>query len=91
MGKFFNEIPDFLVSWMEEQELFWVGSCPLSPDGHVNISPKGVRGSFHIVNANKVWYQDLTGSGKLMCSGSRSWPLMRRPRHRNHFTLAGKW
>ncbi|KIM86525.1 hypothetical protein PILCRDRAFT_64821 [Piloderma croceum F 1598] len=63
MGKFFDEIPEFLVSWIEEQELFWVGSCPLSPDGHVNISPKGVRGSFHIVNANKVWYQDLTGSG----------------------------
>jgi hypothetical protein len=64
MGKFFDEIPDFLVHWMEKQELFWVASAPLSPDGHVNISPKGVHGSFHIVNANKVWYQDLSGSGK---------------------------
>ena len=64
MGKFFDDIPDFLVGWMEEQEVFWVGSAPLSPEGHVNISPKGVRGSFHVVNANKVWYQDLTGSGE---------------------------
>jgi len=63
MGKFFDEIPSFLFNWIEEQEVFWVASAPLSPDGHVNISPKGVRGSFHIVNANKVWYQDLTGSG----------------------------
>lgn len=63
MGKFFNEIPNFLVNWIEEQELFWVASAPLSPDGHVNISPKGVRSSFHIVNPTKVWYQDLTGSG----------------------------
>ena len=64
MGKFFDDIPDFLVGWIEEQEVFWVGSAPLSPEGHVNITPKGVRGSFHVVNANKVWYQDLTGSGE---------------------------
>jgi len=63
MGKFFDEIPSFLFPWIEEQEVFWVASAPLSPDGHVNISPKGVRGSFHILNKNQVWYQDLSGSG----------------------------
>ncbi|KAH8827643.1 hypothetical protein DL96DRAFT_1106022 [Flagelloscypha sp. PMI_526] len=32
-------------------------------DGHVNISPKGMLGSFHYVDNNTVWYEDLTGSG----------------------------
>jgi len=63
MGKFFDEIPRFLFPWIEEQEVFWVASAPLSPEGHVNISPKGLRGSFRIINANKVWYEDVTGSG----------------------------
>jgi len=63
MGKFFDEIPSFLFRWIEEQEVFWVASAPLSSDGHVNVSPKGLRGSFRIINANKVWYQDVTGSG----------------------------
>jgi hypothetical protein len=63
MGKFFDEIPSFLFPWIEQQEVFWVASAPLNADGHVNVSPKGLRGSFHIINANKVWYQDISGSG----------------------------
>ncbi|OBZ79840.1 hypothetical protein A0H81_00100 [Grifola frondosa] len=63
MGKFYDAIPPNLISWIEKQEMFWVATAPLSADGHVNVSPKGLRDSFHIVNENKVWYQDLTGSG----------------------------
>lgn len=68
MGKFFDEIPDFLVGWLAEQEMFWVASAPLSGDGHVNISPKGVRGTFHYVSPTRVWYQDLSGSGMFIFS-----------------------
>lgn len=63
MGKFFEAIPKFLPSWIEQQKLFWVATAPISPDGHINISPKGVLGCFHVVDANKVWYEDLSGSG----------------------------
>jgi len=29
----------------------------------VNVSPKGVKGTFHAVEPNKFWYEDLSGSG----------------------------
>ncbi|KAI0656849.1 hypothetical protein C8Q70DRAFT_935472 [Cubamyces menziesii] len=63
MGKFYESIPPELVPWIMKQEVFWVATAPLNPEGHVNVSPKGVRDSLHIVSPTKVWYQDLTGSG----------------------------
>lgn len=63
MGKFYEAIPQNLAQWIEDQQMFWVASAPLGGEGHVNLSPKGLRGSFHIENANRVWYEDLTGSG----------------------------
>ncbi len=62
MGRTFDAIPDHLVSWMEEQPIYFVASAPLSADGHVNVSPKG-GDSFRVIDANTVAYQDLTGSG----------------------------
>lgn len=59
----FGEIPDFLIAWIEKQQMFFVASAPLSADGLVNISPKGVEGTFHVANSRKVWYEDLSGSG----------------------------
>lgn len=59
----FAEIPDFLFAWIEDQQMFWVASAPLTADGLVNISPKGVEGTFHISGPRKVWYEDLTGTG----------------------------
>ena len=63
MGKTYGHIPADIADWALNQHVFWVATAPLSGDGHVNVSPKGVRGTFHIVNQNKVWYEDLTGSG----------------------------
>ncbi|KAG6856523.1 hypothetical protein H0H87_003611 [Tephrocybe sp. NHM501043] len=59
----FGEIPDFLLAWIEKQQTFWVASAPLTADGLVNISPKGVEGTFHVASSRKVWYEDLSGSG----------------------------
>ena len=64
MGQYFDEIPEHLVSWILDQQMFWVASAPLSPQGHVNLSPKSIEGTFHIVNRRRVWYEDLSGSGK---------------------------
>jgi len=43
--------------------MFWVATAPLSSSGHVNLSPKGYEGTFHIIDQKTVWYEDLTGSG----------------------------
>ncbi|KAF4610989.1 hypothetical protein D9613_006715 [Agrocybe pediades] len=63
MGKFFDEIPSFLVPWIKQQKIFFVASAALSEKGHVNVSPKGFEGTFHIVDSKTVWYEDMSGSG----------------------------
>ncbi|MEH2446366.1 MAG: pyridoxamine 5'-phosphate oxidase family protein [Nostoc sp.] len=62
MSKFFDYITDELQDFIAAQHLFFVGSAPLSPTGHVNLSPKGL-GCFCILSPNRVGYVDLTGSG----------------------------
>ena len=63
MGGFTDSISDNLIPWIEKQEMFFVATAPLSGTGHVNVSPKGLRGTFHVVSKNCVWYQDVSGSG----------------------------
>ncbi|CAE6481322.1 unnamed protein product [Rhizoctonia solani] len=63
MGKFFDVIPDNLIPWIQEQRCFWVATAPLSANGHINISPKGVLGTFKIIDNKTFFWQDLTGSG----------------------------
>ena len=73
--QFFEEIPEHLIEWMLKQHMFWVASAPLSPDGHVNISPKGIEGTFHVVNSRRVWYEDLSGTGMRSVLTDRSYSL----------------
>ncbi|KAH7908146.1 hypothetical protein BJ138DRAFT_1069361 [Hygrophoropsis aurantiaca] len=63
MGVFYDQIPDHLVDWINKQQIFWVASAPLTGNGHVNVSPKATPNCFHMVSPNRVWYEDLTGSG----------------------------
>ncbi|EJF58548.1 hypothetical protein DICSQDRAFT_66872 [Dichomitus squalens LYAD-421 SS1] len=63
MGQFYDEIPETHIAWIKKQEMFFVATAPLSADGHVNVSPKGVRDSFHVESRSRVWYEDLSGSG----------------------------
>lgn len=62
MAKFYDSIPDDLAVWMAAQHIFFVGSAPLSAEGHVNLSPKG-QDVFRVLSPNQVAYLDLTGSG----------------------------
>ncbi|KAF2192866.1 pyridoxamine phosphate oxidase family protein [Zopfia rhizophila CBS 207.26] len=62
MGVFYETIPKSLVPWILEQKMLWVGSAPLSGDGHINISPKGGQ-YFGIIDERTFWFMDLTGSG----------------------------
>jgi hypothetical protein len=62
MGKIHKEITSDIQAWIEQQKLFFVSTAPLSAEGHINCSPKGLD-SFRILGPDAVAYQDLTGSG----------------------------
>jgi hypothetical protein len=62
MGKVLESITPELQAFIEAQPLFFVASAPLSGDGHVNLSPKGLD-CLRVVSPTSVEYLDLTGSG----------------------------
>jgi hypothetical protein len=62
MGKRFDEIDDGLRAFIESQKLFFVATAPAGPDGHINLSPKGLD-SLSILGPRQVAYLDYTGSG----------------------------
>lgn len=43
--------------------MFFVATAPLAADGHVNVSPKGMAGTFAVLGPRKVGYLDYFGSG----------------------------
>jgi hypothetical protein len=51
-----------MAAWIAAQRVFFVGSAPLSAEGHINVSPKGGE-SFRVLGPLEVAYQDYTGSG----------------------------
>lgn len=63
MGKVYDEIGVKLAAWIEAQQLFFVATAPLAPDGHVNVSPKGDLRWFRILGPRQVAYLDVVGSG----------------------------
>lgn len=62
MAEFYDQISDDLAQWISEQHIFFVGSAPLSAEGHVNLSPKG-QDSLRVLAPDRVAYLDMTGSG----------------------------
>lgn len=63
MGKVYEAIDDRLAEFLRAQQVFFVATAPSAPDGHVNVSPKGLAGSFAVLDPRTVAYLDLTGSG----------------------------
>jgi hypothetical protein len=62
MGKVLDELSDDLAAFIRAQHVFFVATAPLSRDGHVNLSPKGLD-TFRILSPKRVAYADMTGSG----------------------------
>lgn len=60
--EFFDEIRPKEAAFIDEQKMFFVATAPLSADGHVNVSPKGLS-SFARLDSVRVGYIDLGGSG----------------------------
>jgi hypothetical protein len=63
VGKVFDGIDAHQRDWIARQALFFVGTAPLDPDGHVNVSPKGPIGSLRVLDEHTVAYLDVIGSG----------------------------
>jgi hypothetical protein len=62
MSKFYDSILDQHRAFIANQKMFFVASAPLSPEGHVNLSPKG-SDSFKVLSGQQVAYMDIIGSG----------------------------
>jgi len=62
MAKLHPNITDSIRAFIEAQHLFFVATAPLSGEGHINLSPKGLN-AFRVLSPERVAYLDLTGSG----------------------------
>ncbi len=62
MGKVYSELKEQLRELIESQHVFFVATAPTAPEGHLNLSPKGLD-SFAVLDAKTVAYLDLVGSG----------------------------
>jgi hypothetical protein len=62
VSKQLENIDAELAGWIARQRLFFVATAPLTPDGHINASPKGGE-AFRVLGPMEVAYQDYTGSG----------------------------
>jgi Pyridoxamine 5''-phosphate oxidase. len=61
MGKVYAAIDGRLREFLLAQPVFFVATAPT--EGHVNVSPKGMRGTFTVLDGRRVAYLDYTGSG----------------------------
>lgn len=67
MAKLYSELDERLRKFIARQPVFFVATAPCfaadKDGGHVNLSPKGYRGTFAVLGPRRVAYVDLTGSG----------------------------
>lgn len=62
MGKTYERIDGRIRAFIEEQHIFFTATAPLDGEGTVNLSPKGVTGSFAVLDELTVAYLDFAGS-----------------------------
>lgn len=62
MAKEFSSIDRSLRDFIGEQAVFFVATAP-SEGGRINLSPKGYRDTFAVLDEHTVAYLDLFGSG----------------------------
>jgi hypothetical protein len=63
MSEVHEVIDGRLERFLLAQPVFFVGTAPLAADGRVNVSPKGMAGTFAVLGPLRVAYLDYTGSG----------------------------
>ena len=63
MGKIYETIDGRLRTFIEAQPMFFVATAPAGDEGHINLSPKGGRGTLALLDGNRFAYLDYLGSG----------------------------
>ncbi|MGW7579343.1 pyridoxamine 5'-phosphate oxidase family protein [Streptomyces sp. NPDC054765] len=63
MSKVYEKIDHQIRAWILRQPMFFVATAPLAADGRVNVSPKGMGGTFDVLGEHRVAYLDYTGTG----------------------------
>ncbi|HUC58485.1 MAG TPA: pyridoxamine 5'-phosphate oxidase family protein [Streptosporangiaceae bacterium] len=67
MAATYSELDERLIKFILNQPMFFVATAPClassGAGGHVNVSPKGYKDTFAVIDALTVAYLDLTGSG----------------------------
>jgi hypothetical protein len=63
MSTVHDRIDPRLRAFIERQHVFFVATAPTDPAGHVNVSPKGIGGTFAVIDDSTVAYLDITASG----------------------------
>jgi hypothetical protein len=67
MAAVYSELDERLIKFINNQPMFFVATAPCldssGTGGHVNVSPKGYKDTFAILDPVTVAYLDLTGSG----------------------------
>jgi len=61
MAKHHDSITDELADFIRAQPMFFVATAPI--EGRINLSPKGLDGSFQILGPHGVAFLNVTGSG----------------------------
>jgi predicted pyridoxine 5'-phosphate oxidase superfamily flavin-nucleotide-binding protein len=61
MAKPHSEITPELAAFITAQPMFFVATAP--DEGRINVSPKGLDGTFRILGPHKVAFLNITGSG----------------------------
>ncbi len=62
MSAVHDAIDGRLREFVEAQHVFFVATAPLA-GGRVNVSPKGMAGTFAVIDESTVAYLDMNGSG----------------------------
>lgn len=63
MGKVYEAIDGRIREFVLAQPVFFVATAPSGSGGHVNLSPKGMTGTFAVLDEHRVAYLDYHGSG----------------------------
>jgi hypothetical protein len=61
MAEFFDSLTQDHVAMIDRQPVFFVATA--AADGRINLSPKGLAGTFQVLSPSRVAYLDLAGSG----------------------------
>jgi hypothetical protein len=62
MGKVCERLDETLVGFIRRQYVFFVGTAPISTEGHPNVSPERL-GTFRVLERKSAAHVKLTGSG----------------------------